>query len=218
MRRFWVLLVMLLLLNATASATGLAGLISKTGQLPDPADMVGVKPVLYEQDVRMRGAVYTAYTFPMPEDFDRFLSDYSIKAEKQGYTVSEDTVSAQPAIRIGTDARDAFLIPDYRGSMLFLVHTGIDYAPLPTMTPSPVPTATNTPTPVKNNTPVPSGGGHWERVEVQVDCEACTRGTCDLCKGTGSYSRFGVTIPCERDCQSCNGTGYWTVHDMVWVQ
>lgn len=218
MKRLWILFVMMILLSGTAGASGLAGLSLNAGYLPDPADLVGVKPVLYERDVQLRGAVYTAYTFPMPEDFDGFVSNYTTQVQKQGYTVSEDMVSAQPAVKISAGAKDAFLVPDYRGSLLFLVHTGMEYAPLPTITPSSVPAVTNTSAPVKKDTPVvPSGGGHWERIEVPVDCEACVGGVCDLCKGTGTYSMYGTTVSCERKCQSCDGTGYWIVHEMILV-
>jgi len=217
-KRLWALLAVLLMLNATASAAGLAGLISEARELPDPASLVGVKPVLYEKAVQLDGAAYTAYTFPMPEDLEGFLSVYSSAAQRQGYTVSKGAVLDQPAWMVSAGALKAWLVPDYRGSLLFLVHTDLEYAPLPTPTPSRVPAATRTPAP--DRTPASTGaasGGHWEIVKVKKDCDACIGGICDLCNGSGWYHQYGERVPCWILCQTCDGLGYWMVSEMRWV-
>ena len=39
-------------------------------------------------------------------------------------------------------------------------------------------------------------------------CLSCHgTGTCPICKGTGRYSNYGQTVPCDRKCSSCRGSG-----------
>ena len=211
------------LLLPTACAAGLSGLISGAGALPDPADLLGGKAFLYEEEVMDGGVAYTAFTFSMPKDYDGFLSQYIPLAEAGGYAVSKGRVLDTDAVKIASGARFAFLIPDYRGALLLLVNPSLDYAPLPTPTPTPRPTSKPTPRPAVTSAPdAPlttgsSGGGHIEYIEVKQDCFACANGKCDLCDGSGWYRNYGEKVPCPIYCKTCDGLGYWYTRQPVWV-
>jgi len=66
-----------------------------------------------------------------------------------------------------------------------------------------------------------SGGGgsngHFETVEVEVDCPSCTFGNCSICGGDGKYERYGEVVSCNPDCGSCNGKGKIKQRKQVWV-
>ena len=227
MKKGFILLLLPLLLITSASAAGLSGLLNGAGELPDPADILGVNPILYQEDVSEGGMLYTAYTFPMPKNLNGFLSDYGAAAQKAGYAVSQSTFMDMDAWQISSGSRSAYLVPDFRGSLLFLVHTGLVYRPTPTPRPTPVPTPTPTPRPASesggsssssSSSYTPSySGGHVEYVEVKQDCFACTNGRCDLCNGSGWYRMYGERVPCTMYCTTCNGLGYWYTTQPVWV-
>lgn len=222
-RRFALFLLLIALLPAAAGAAGLSGLASSAGALPDPADLLGASAFLYEEEVTDGGIPYVAFTFPMPDDYDAFLSEYAVLAEKAGYAVSGASALDMDAQKIASGARAAYLIPDYRGALLFLVNPGLDYAPLPTPTPTPAPTPKPTPRPAVTSAPdAPlvtgsSGGGHVEYIEVKQDCFACANGKCDLCDGSGWYRNYGEKVPCPIYCTTCDGLGYWYTRQPVWV-
>lgn len=222
MKKAFVLLFLLpLLFLSTASASGLSGLISSAGELPDPTDLLGGKGLIYDDDVTENGAAYIAFTFAMPGDYDTFLTQYTDLAEAAGYSVSESSILGMDAHQISSGARSAYLIPDYRGALLFLVNTGLDYAALPTPTPTPRPTPEPTAKPQTssspNTIPAVTSGGHVEYVEVKQDCFACTNGKCDLCNGSGWYRNYGESVPCPIRCTTCDGLGYWYITQPVWV-
>jgi len=218
-------IILVLLLSATAAAAGLSGLMGSGGALPDPADLIGTKSFLYEEDVVEDGLPYVAFTFPMPGDYDQFLMQYAALASAAGYDVSEGRIMDMDAHKVASGAKAAWLIPDYRGALLFLVSPSLDYAPLPTPTPTPRPTPKPTPRPAVTSSSgsggssyVPSaGGGHTEYVEVKQDCFACVNGKCSLCHGSGWYRNYGVKVPCSIYCETCDGLGYWYTRQPVWV-
>lgn len=59
--------------------------------------------------------------------------------------------------------------------------------------------------------------GHWETVEVEVDCPSCTFGRCSVCGGDGKYERYGEVVSCDRDCGSCDGKGKIKQRKQVYV-
>ena len=75
------------------------------------------------------------------------------------------------------------------------------------------------PTPVPEPTQEPRARyGHWDYVEREVTCWRCHgSGKCQLCHGTGTYSAYGQSISCRKDCDVCGGTGKTTQYDKVWV-
>ena len=218
--------VLLMLTLAVASAAGLSGLLGSGGALPDPADLIGSKAFIYEKDVTESGLSYVAFTFPMPDNYEQFLDEYTALAQKAGYVVSNGQMMEMDAQKVASGAKAAWLIPNYRGSLLFLVSPTLDYAPLPTPTPTPAPTPKPTPLPIVTSpsnsgnsssyTPS-SGGGHTEYIEVKQDCFACTNGKCSLCGGSGWYRNYGAKVPCSIYCSTCDGVGYWYTRQPVWV-
>lgn len=226
-KAFALLFLLPLLLVSTASAAGLSGLISSAGELPDPAALLGGKAFIYEEDVEVNGALYVAFTFATPEDYTAFLKEYAALAEAAGYSITESRILDMDAQQISSGARSAYLVPDYRGALLFLVNTELDYAALPTPTPTPRPTQEPTPRPAAPSTTGSSGastnigggssGGHTEFIEVKQDCFACANGRCDLCNGSGWYRLYGERVPCTTYCTTCDGLGYWYSTQPVWV-
>ncbi len=224
----WLLLFLLLcaLLPCTASAAGLSGLVSGAGALPDPADLLGVPAFLYEEDVIDNGLTYAAFTFPMPDDYEAFLIEYAAAARAAGYAVDKSRILKMEAHRVSSGAKAAYLIPDYRGALLFLVGITMDYAPLPTPTPTPCPTPKPTPIPDAPSagsstgssayTPQ-TGGSSVQYIQVKQDCFACTGGVCSLCHGSGWYRNYGESVPCPIFCQTCDGLGHWYITQPVWV-
>lgn len=215
-------LLLCALLPCTASAAGLSGLVSSTGALPDPADLLGVPAFLYEKDVIDNGLTYVAFTFPMPDDYEAFLVQYAAAARTAGYAVDESRILEMDAHRVSSGAKAAYLIPDYRGALLFLVGTTMDYAPLPTPTPTPRPTPKPTPIPASSGTgssvyTPQAGGSSVQYIQVKQDCFACTGGICSLCHGSGWYRNYGVKVPCSIYCETCGGLGYWYTRQPVWV-
>lgn len=214
-------------LTSGAGAAGLSGLLSSAGALPDPAAILGASAFLYEEEVTDGGIVYVAFTFPMPEAYSAFLREYTALAERAGYTVSAGSALGMEAQKIASGAKAAYLVPDYRGALLFLVNPGLDYAPLPTPTPTPRPTPKPTPWPDSQDTGGSTGGGSAytpqtggssvQYIEVKQDCFACVGGKCGLCNGSGWYRNYGESVPCPVLCQTCDGLGYWYVTQPVWV-
>lgn len=221
-----LLMMICAMLVSSASAAGLTGLASSAGELPDPADLLGGKAFLYEEDVMAGGVSYMAFTFSMPADYGAFLSRYTALAEAAGYAVSGSRILDMDAQKIASGARAAYLVPDYRGALLLLVNPALDYAALPTPTPTPRPTPKPTPKPETTgggssgggSAYVPTGGGgHVEYIQVKQDCFACANGKCDLCNGSGWYRMYGEKVPCTIYCTTCDGLGYWYTTQPVWV-
>ena len=78
----------------------------------------------------------------------------------------------------------------------------MDYAPA-LVTPTPKPTAKPVDDPIITTSP----NSDWVWVEVEKDCPYCTLGRCSVCKGTGTYSLYGVSVSCDPACSSCDGKG-----------
>ena len=218
-----LLAMCLLLLPTLALAGGLSGLLGTAEPVPDPAQIIGYAPTLFEEEVLCQGVMYTSFAYPMPEDFADFLARYTALAEAAGYTV---TLSAMPtdngkpgpaAWCISAGARYAWLVPDYMGCLLMMVNNDLDFAHMPT----PVPTAPPTPAPTEQPD-VPAyaddvPGRHLEYETVQVDCPGCMGGRCSACGGTGTVRLYGVSVPCDRYCSACGGLGYIIQERPVWV-
>lgn len=224
MRRLILLLLSMLLLVNPASASGLSGLLSaaELSELPDLKELLPGGAMFYEGSFELDdGTLGVAYIYPMPEQWDIFLLSYTKLCGDAGYTVEKGTQLHQPAWKVESCGRHAWLIPEYKGSLLVVVDRNIPFAPVPT----PEPTATPRPTAVPSVTTAPQTGGafggsssgHWESVSVQQDCFACVNGVCKLCKGTGVYRLYGTETPCSTYCQTCDGLGWWTTTTQVWV-
>jgi len=221
------LLILAVMLVTTAFAGGFGGLFGETAELPDPTELAGSEPVFYGEDVIADGVAYCGYAYAMPDDMDKFLAEYTVLAEEAGYSVvymvidTIEDVESVPAWQISAGLLNAYIIPEYRGCMMFLVNPMLDCILLPTAEPTPAPTSTPaarpTSGPVYPGTAVGSGG-HWEYIEVQQDCFACVGGVCDLCDGTGTYRMYGSAISCSKTCETCGGLGYWFTTQAVWVQ
>lgn len=224
-----LLVLCLLLLPALALAGGLSGLLGTSEPVPDPADVIGYEPTLFEEEVLLDGAMYTSFAYPMPEDFAAFMERYTALAEAAGYTV---TASAMPADNgmpgpfaycVSAGARHAYLVPDYLGCLLLMVNNHLSFAHMPT----PVPTAPPTPEPTPYTAPsYPEGGAsdtggssgrHLEFETVQVDCPGCVGGRCSACGGSGTVRLYGAAVPCDRYCSACGGLGYIVQEKPVWV-
>ena len=232
MKRHLISLLILIpaFLITSALASGFGGLFAETEELPDPSEILLVDPVFYGDDLVVEGISYCAYAYPMPDDQNAFLCDYSVLANNAGYTVSSALIEAFenfdiiPAWQVSSGALNAYIITDFRGCMLFLVNPMLNYPLLPTPkpTPAPTPAPTHAPTPRPTSSPaeaIPnSSNGHWEYIEVKQDCFACFGGTCDLCNGSGIYRAYGSEVPCSRFCETCDGLGYWYTTQSVWVQ
>ena len=170
----------------------------------------------FELDDGMRGV---AYIYPMPEQWNLFLLEYTVMCEKANYTVEKGRQLHQPAWKVESCGRQAWLIPEYKGSLLVVVDKNIPFAPVPTPEPTAVPRQTAAP--AATNVPQTGGtsgsSGHWEALSVQQDCFACINGVCDLCNGSGVYRLYGTETPCSTYCQTCDGLGWWTTTTQVWV-
>ena len=221
MRKLILCLACLLLAVECAFAGGLAGLrnAAELQELPDPEMLLRGGAVLHEAVFRLDGGLDgVAYSYPMPDDWELFLQEYAVLCGAAGYAVTQETQLNLPAWRVESGGKAAWLIPDYRGSLLLVVDRGIPFAPIPT----PEPTATPKPTPQPQWPPSGgssggSAGGHVEYVTVQQDCFACVGGVCDLCNGSGVYRMYGVAVDCSRTCGTCNGTGWLITQLPVWV-
>lgn len=224
-----LLVLCLLLLPTLALAGGLSGLLGTSEPVPDPAELIGFAPTLFEEEVLRQGVMYTAFAYPMPEDFAGFLADYTALAEAAGYTVTPSSVptdNGKPgpfAYCVSAGARHAWLVPDYLGCMLLMVNNDLGFAHMPT----PVPTAPPTPAPTERAVPSYSNDGasgpnnvpgrHVEYQTVKVDCPGCIGGRCSACGGTGTVRLYGVAVPCDRNCSACGGAGYIIQEQPVWV-
>jgi len=210
----FLFLLILLLLAGGVQAAGLSGLVTSAGALPDPAELLGVEGVLYESNVLKDNAFYFSFTFPMPKDYEQFLARYTAAAQDAGYRISDGSAYDRDATRISVGVKDAYLVPDFSGALLFLVHSDMAYGPIPTPMPEPTakPTAVSVP-----SLPASNGGGHVEHIEVKQDCFACVGGVCDLCNGSGWYRNYGERVYCSPYCKTCDGLGYWIVSQPVWV-
>ena len=68
----------------------------------------------------------------------------------------------------------------------------------------PMPSTMPMPTPM----PMPAIGGGGGSYGGSGTCQTCYgSGSCKLCHGTGTYSNYGQSVPCNRKCWSCGGTG-----------
>lgn len=237
MKRFFtcfVITILSIVISASCLASGFGGIFAETSALPDPAVLLECNPVLYGNDIIADGVAYYGYSFPKPDDHDRFIAEYALLAEEAGYTVTEVMIgtiedhSNIPAWQISTGMLNAYIIPDYRGCMLLLINPMMDSALLPTPTPTPSPTPKPTPRPTArpasddsaypgSTTSHQSSGGHLEYREVKQDCFACVGGVCDLCNGSGIYRMYGSEIPCSIWCETCGGLGYWYTTEAIWV-
>lgn len=210
-----------LLVFSGAQAGGLAGLMGGTqlNDLPDPEVLIGSGAMFYAESFELTdGSRGIAYTYSMPENWTLFLVEYTALCEDAGYTVEKGVQLYQPAWCVESGGKSAWLIPEYKGSLLVVVDRNIPFAPVPT----PEPTATPRPTTAPSVTTAPQmggggSGGHWEYIVTKQDCFACTGGTCDLCDGSGWYRAYGEKVPCSRYCQTCDGLGWWETTTMVWV-
>lgn len=213
--------LLLLLLPPLALAGGLLGLIGTTEALPDPAEIIGLNPTLFEEEILIGGEEYTSFAFPMPESMDDFITRYSMLATQAGYVISEATMpqangkTGPFAYCVSAGARKAYIVPDYMGCMLLMVNNEIEYAHMPT----PVPTAPPTPAsdPDATEQIIHRPGMHVEYRTVEVDCPSCVGGKCSTCNGTGTYRNYGVAVPCSRYCSACGGAGYIVQRQPVWV-
>jgi hypothetical protein len=53
-----------------------------------------------------------------------------------------------------------------------------------------------------------ASGGHLEYYYEDAPCFNCHgTGTCPLCHGTGTYRMYGQSVPCDRQCSACSGSG-----------
>lgn len=53
-----------------------------------------------------------------------------------------------------------------------------------------------------------ASGGHLEYYYEDTPCFNCYgTGTCPLCHGTGTYRMYGQSVPCDRQCSACSGSG-----------
>lgn len=224
MRKLMVLLICMLLAANSANAGGLSGLLSaaELSDLPDPKELLHGGAMFYDGSFELDGGgCGVAYTYPMPEQWDFFLLAYTALCEEAGYTVEKGTQLYQPAWKVENCGKHAWLIPEYKGSLLVVVDRNIPFAPVPT----PEPTATSRPTAVPSapNVSQTGGGfggsasGHWESVSVQQDCFACINGVCKLCNGSGVYRLYGTETSCSTYCQTCDGLGWWPTTTQVWV-
>lgn len=231
MKKLFLLLCMLLL-PALALAGGLGGLLGTSEPVPDPAEILGFDPTLFEEEVLLQGVMYTSFAYPMPRDMNAFMEEYTVLAQRAGYTVMADTLptdNGKPgpfAYRVSAGARNAYLVPDYLGCLLLMVNNDLDFAHMPT----PVPTAPPTPAPTPYVAPsYPEGGSsgsggssggsgsHVEFRTVRVDCPGCVGGRCSACGGSGTVRLYGVAVPCDRNCSACGGLGYIMQDQPVWV-
>ena len=213
-------------LITTALASGFGGLFAETDELPDPSAILLTDPVFYGDDLIIEGVSYCAYAYPSPDDVESFLTEYTVLANDAGYAVSGalfaefEGFELLPAWQVSSGALNAYIIPDFRGCMLYLVNPMLDYPLLPTPKPTPAPTPAPAPRPTSAPVQQPqnSSSGHWEYIEVKQDCFACFGGTCDLCNGSGIYRAYGSEVACSRYCETCDGLGYWYTTQPVWVQ
>lgn len=218
MRKLLICIMCLLMVFSIAHAGGLAGLMGNVqlNDLPDPEGLLDGGATFYDGSFELdEGVRGVAYTYPMPENWTLFLMEYTALCEEAGYTVEKGMQLYQPAWQVGSNNRFAWLIPEYKGSLLVVVDKEIPFAPIPT----PEPTATPGPTAIPKPTAVPTSvpSGHWAYIPTQQDCFACVGGTCDLCNGSGWYRAYGEEVPCSTYCQTCDGLGWWETTSMVWV-
>ncbi len=218
MRKLLICIICLLLAFGSAQASGLAGLLggAQLNDLPDPEVLLEGGATFYEGSFKLDDGVRgVAYVYPMPENWTLFLMEYTVLCEEAGYTVEKGMQLSQPAWRVESGGKSAWLIPEYRGSLLVVADREIPFVPIPT----PEPTATPRPTAVPKPTAVPTSipSGHWEYIITQQDCFACVGGVCDLCGGSGWYRAYGETVPCSKLCQTCDGWGWWETTTSVWV-
>lgn len=193
MKRIFLILICLLLC-ATASAQ----------VLPDAGAVLNVSPQQQMADYEYSpDYVCNVWVYPRDARTDNRMADWIMDALHSGYTVSCTTVEGQTAYRLeDASGRYALMFPQYQGAVMLMVQQGMDYAPA-MATPTPKPTVKPADNPIITSSP----SGEWEWVEVEKDCPSCTNGRCSVCKGTGTYSLYGQSVSCDRDCSSCDGEG-----------
>lgn len=216
------ILLLMYMLPTMLLTGGLSGLLGTAEPVPDPMEIIGQPPIIYEEDVQMEDTLYTSFAYPMPEDMDEFMEAYIPLAEEAGYKVSETTLPGTGskkgpfAFCISAGARKAYLVPNYKGCLLLMVDNDLDFVHIP------APPATEPLPPPEEDSDEPAyipntPGRHVEYKTAEVDCPSCIGGTCSVCKGTGSVRMYGVAVSCDRDCSSCDGAGYIIQRQPVWV-
>ena len=141
MKRLLVwLLVLALLLPASACAGGLGGLKENedlsafTGEKADPYYVLDPAPFfdvgagkVIERDYEFtENFICTVYAYPLPE-LD-YTFEYCDAAERLGFVTEYVTVEGYEAIKLSLeDGRYALLVPDFDGAMLMLVQNGLSY-------------------------------------------------------------------------------------------
>lgn len=205
----------------SAGASGIEGLIppSSSGALPDPGDVLGKNGVVLQADYPYSpNYICTAYTFPLPNDWNAFLSAYTALLKAAHYEISPAMEDGKQVYLI-EDSRHrlAMLVPNFQGSLLFLVERGMDYLSTPTPPPPTVPPTLAPQKQTSSYTTPASNGGHWEWQTTKQDCFACVGGVCDLCHGSGVYRLYGEQVICPQKCQTCDGLGYWESRQYVFI-
>ena len=172
-------------------------------------DMVSIEA--YQQLIMNSGfAMNGSWVLPGDENY-KSLAVYSYlytgneRPSSFKMKVGEDEVSSNMLLQvIQVDNSEVLLMLTCNKSIEFY-----DYIRL---TPEPIVQSDSTPA----VTDMP--GGHIEYVTVTEKCFNCHgSGICPLCHGTGTYRNYGVSVPCEKDCGTCGGTGELTHVDARWV-
>lgn len=216
MKRMLVCILCMIVLSCAAYAGSLDDLMTGLQDLPDPKVLLQTGATPYDDNLRlMDGSYGAAYAYRMPEVWESFLREYTELCKRAGYTVTKTLQLRQTAWEITCGGKSAWLIPEYKGCLLVVADKAIPFVPIPTPVPTPTPRPAAEPAPVPASTQVPRG--HWDYITVQQDCFACVGGTCDLCHGSGWYRAYGVKVPCSIYCKTCDGIGWWTTQQMVWV-
>jgi len=196
--------------------------------MPCPSDILGGVAVLYQHNYHYDAqTICDAYTFPMPDDMEKFLGAYRALLQKAGYAM-EETVDSGVAAYLVTDAAGhrAWLAEGFRGSLLYLVEQGMKYDPLPTPEPTAVPTFTPSPSPTAKPAEKPASqsytapqasSGQWMWRSVEKDCPSCFGGKCSICNGSGIYRMYGQKVACPIYCTACDGVGTYISQEYVFV-
>lgn len=80
------------------------------------------------------------------------------------------------------------------------------------------PEATTTPAPTPEARPTDNTQWRMQTVYRDQICPICFgSGDCTLCQGTGTYRRYGVSVPCDKECSYCGGTGSVPILVTEWV-
>lgn len=118
-------------LGGLSGGGGLSGLTSSaSGLLPDPclaiddSDGVGT---LYMKDYKFSDD-YICDAYLYPRQSSKFINDYTGVLREFGYTIAETTIDGMAGYTIQNgDGKEALLITNFDGKMLFLVEKGMDF-------------------------------------------------------------------------------------------